>query len=146
MLLGTWRFMTFGLLKTADIMHSPRHSYFIIHPGFAQWALYIYMEWDLQVTEWSQIWRPWRPWATSVSVPLRGLSCLRVSADWNRHNSGPPLPPYLTSLIYISFKILISTLHSLLVLEIFWVMWYSNEISWKIVCISRGSVQVQAFV
>ena len=39
--------------------------------------------------------------------------------------------------LYISFKILISTLHSLVVPEIFWVMWYSNEISWKIVCISE---------
>ena len=41
--------------------------------------IYIYLEWDINVTEWSQIWRPWRPWVTLVSVPLRGLSCLRIT-------------------------------------------------------------------
>ena len=25
-------------------------------------SLYIYLEGDLQVTEWSRIWRPWKPW------------------------------------------------------------------------------------
>ena len=41
--------------------------------------IYIYVEWDLQVTdqEKSQTWRAWRPWVTSVSVPLRGFSVTR---------------------------------------------------------------------
>ena len=62
--------------------------------------LYIYLEWDLQVTEWNQIWRPWRLWVTSVSVPLRGhkkFTCYVKTAqgDGNQRNSGPPCPPYL---------------------------------------------------
>ena len=40
--------------------------------------LYIYLEWDLQVTEWSQIWRPMEALTYVVSVFLRGLSYLRV--------------------------------------------------------------------
>ena len=71
--------------------------------------LYIYLEWDLRVTEWSQIWRPMEALTyvsprsmVSLSLPTRSFifTCIVKIAqgDWNRCNLEPPCPPYLASL------------------------------------------------
>ena len=60
-----------------------------------QWAL----EWDLPVTEWSQIWRPMEALTyVCLSLPTRSFvfTCIVKIAqgDWNRRNLEPPSELY----------------------------------------------------
>ena len=43
----------------------------------SKWNVEIKILSDIYIYKWSQIWRPWRPWVTSVSVPLRGFYVTR---------------------------------------------------------------------